>query len=68
LFEIQRAPSEIPANLTGQLSLSGQIFFALGSSNSEGARSLNFKKKKKNLDRLFIIKMSISRLKILVHL
>ena len=25
-FEIQRAPSEIPANLPGQFSLSGQIF------------------------------------------
>ena len=25
-FEIHRAPSEIPANLPGQLSLSGQIF------------------------------------------
>jgi hypothetical protein len=28
---------EIPANLHGQFSLSGQIVFALGSSNSEGA-------------------------------
>jgi hypothetical protein len=27
-FEIERAPSEIPANLPGQFSLSGQIFFA----------------------------------------
>jgi hypothetical protein len=26
-FEIHRAPSEIPANLPGQFSLSGQIFF-----------------------------------------
>ena len=26
LFEIHRAPSEIPANLPGQFSLSGQIF------------------------------------------
>ena len=25
-FEIHRAPSEIPANLSGQFSLSGQIF------------------------------------------
>ena len=36
-FEIQRAPSEIPANLPGQFSLTRQNFFALGSSNSEGA-------------------------------
>ena len=37
-FEIDRTPSEIPAKLPGQLGHSGQIFFALGSSNSEGAR------------------------------
>jgi hypothetical protein len=37
-FEINRAPSEILANLPGQFSLSRQIFFALGSSNSKGAR------------------------------
>ena len=36
-FEIHQAPSEIPANLPGQFSLSGQIFFLLGSSNFEGA-------------------------------
>ena len=35
-FEILLALSEIPANLLGQFSLFGQIFFALGSSNSEG--------------------------------
>ena len=34
-FEILHAPSEIPANLAGQFSRSGQIFFALGSHNSE---------------------------------
>ena len=43
-FEIERAPSEIPANLPGQFSLSGPIFLhwaavVLGSSNSKGARS-----------------------------
>ena len=31
-FEIQRAPSKIPANLPGQFCLFGQILFALGSS------------------------------------
>ena len=40
-FEFHRAPSEIPANLQGQFSLSGQIFFALGSSNSEGAHGIS---------------------------
>ena len=36
-FENPQAPSEIPANLLGQFDHSGQICFALGSSNSEGA-------------------------------
>ena len=39
-FEILLAPSELPANLPGQISLSVQraAFYALGSSNSEGAK------------------------------
>ena len=41
IFEIHRAPSEIPAKLPCQFGHSGQIFFALGSSNSEGARSIS---------------------------
>ena len=36
-FEIQRALSDIPANLPGGFSLFGQGFFAVGSSNSEKA-------------------------------
>jgi hypothetical protein len=40
-FKIPRAPSEKPANQPGQFSLSGQIFFALGISNSEGARGIS---------------------------
>ena len=40
-FEIPRAPSEIPANQPGQFGLSGQIFSALGSSNSEGASRIS---------------------------
>ena len=45
-FEIQRAPSEIPANLRAKpIQPFRADFIALGSSNSEGAR--NFKK---NLD------------------
>ena len=35
-FEIHRAPSEIPANLPGQFSLSEQIFFALGMATLKG--------------------------------
>ena len=37
-FEIALALLEILANLPGQFSLSGQMFFALGSSSSEGAK------------------------------
>ena len=36
-FKVERAPSEIPANLSSQFS----NYFALGSSNSEGARSIS---------------------------
>ena len=43
-FKIKRAPSEIPANLPGQFSLSEQSFFALGSRNSEKAHSIKKKK------------------------
>jgi hypothetical protein len=40
-FEFLLAPSELPANLPSQFSLSGQIFFALGISNSEGASRIS---------------------------
>ena len=39
LFKIQQAPSEIPANLPIQSFWAD--FFALGSSNSEGARKIS---------------------------
>ena len=35
-FEIRRAPSEIPANLPGQLSLSGQIFLHWAAATLKG--------------------------------
>ena len=41
-FEIPLAPSEIPANLPGRFSLSGQI--CLLGSNSEGASGVSKKK------------------------
>ena len=40
-FQILLAPSELPTNLPGQFSLSGQFFLALGSSNSEGASRIS---------------------------
>jgi hypothetical protein len=35
-FEILRAPSEIPANLLGQFSLSGQIFLKWAAATLKG--------------------------------
>jgi hypothetical protein len=35
-FEIEQAPSEIPANLPGQFSLSGQIFLQLAPATLKG--------------------------------
>jgi hypothetical protein len=35
-FEIERAPSEIPANLPGQFSLSGQIFLHWAAATLKG--------------------------------
>ena len=42
-FVIERAPSEIPANLPGQFSLSGLVFlyWAAATLKSEGARSIS---------------------------
>ena len=47
--------SELPANLSGQFSLSWQIFFALGSRESEGAPWIS---KNKSLDRFTPSKLS----------
>ena len=43
-FEIQLAPSEIPANLPGQLSLSGQIFLHWAAATLKGLGEFQNKK------------------------
>ena len=47
-FEILRAPSEVPANLPGQFSLSGQIFLHWAAATLKG--HVGFQNEKKNLD------------------
>ena len=46
-FEIQQAPSEIPANLPGQFSLSGHIFLHWAAAIVKGL--IEFKKKSRPL-------------------
>ena len=43
-FEIHRAPSEIPANLPGQFSLSGQLFLHWAAASLKGL--VDFQNKK----------------------
>jgi hypothetical protein len=43
-FEIHRAPSEIPANLPGQFSLSGQIFLHWAAATLKGLGEFQNKK------------------------
>ena len=43
-FEIERAPSEIPANLPGQFSLSGQIFLHWAAATLKGLVEFQNKK------------------------
>ena len=65
-FEILLAPSEIPANLPGQFSLSGQIFLHWAGATMKGSRI-----SKKKSRPLFIItfnsKMLVLRTEILSH-
>ena len=67
-LKIERAPSEMPANLPGQFSLSGQIFLHWAAATLKG--HVGFQNK--NSRPLFIIifkpNMAISRVKSLVLL
>ena len=49
-FEIQRAPSEIPTNLPGQFSLSGQIFLYWAAVTLKGLGEFQNKIYFKNVD------------------
>ena len=67
-FEIQRAPSEIPAKLPGQFSLSGQIFLHWAAATLKGLGEFQIKVLHHILPSFLSKKMSISKLEILVHL
>ena len=66
-FEIEKVPSEIPANLQGQFSLSRQIFLHWAAADLKGLDQFQ----NKNSRPLFTIifkPMVISRVTILAHL
>ena len=68
-FEILLAPSEIPANLPGQFSLSGQKILHWAAASLKGRGEFQNKKILDHFSPTFLIqKMVISRLEILVHL
>ena len=67
-FEIQRAPSEIPANLPGQFSPSGQIFLHWAAATLKGLEEFQNEKSRPLYTIIFKLKMVISRLEIFVHL
>ena len=65
-FEIHWAPSEIPANMPGQFTLSGQIFLHWAAATLKGL--CEFQNSRPLFTIIFISKMLISRLEIVVHL
>ena len=68
-FEILLAPSELPANLPGQFSLSGQLFLHWAAATLKGLVEFQNKKKTRPLFTIiFNSKMVVSRSEILVHL
>ena len=67
-FEILRAPSEIPANLPGQFSLSGQISLHWATATLKGLAEFQNKNSRPLFLIIFKSKMIISRLKHLVGL
>ena len=66
-FGIERAPSEVPANLPGQFSLSGQIYLHWAAATLKGLGEFQNKVLDHFLPLFLSKKMSISRLEILVH-
>ena len=68
-FEILLAPSELPANLPGQFSLSGQLFLHWAAATLKGLVEFQNKKKTRPLFTIiFNSKMVVSRSEILVYL
>ena len=66
-FEIQRAPSKIPANLPGQFSLSGPFFLHWAAATRKGLVQFQNKKTRPPFTIILESKMVISRVNILVH-
>ena len=68
-FEILLAPSELPANLPGQFSLSGQLFLHWAAATLKGLVEFQNKKKTRPLFTIiFNSKRVVLRSEILLHL
>ena len=68
LIEILLAPSELPANMPGQFSLSGQLFLHWAAATLKGLVEFQNIKNRQLLTIIFNSKMVVSRSEILVHL
>ena len=67
-FEIQRWPSELPAKLPGQFSLSRQLFLHWAAATLKGLVEFQNKKTRPLFTIIFNSKMLVSRSEILVYL
>ena len=67
-FEILLAPSELPANLPGQFSFTGQLFLHWEAATLKGLVEFQNKKTRQLFTIIFNSKMLVSRSEILVHL
>ena len=67
-FEILLAHSELPANLPGQFSFSGQPFLHWAAATLKGLLEFQNKKTRPLFTIIFKSKMVVSRSEILVHL
>ena len=67
-LEILLAPLELPVNLPGQFSLSGQIFLHWAAANLNGLVEFQNKNSRPLFTLIFNSKMLVSRSDILVHL
>ena len=67
-FEILLAPSELPANLPGQFSLSGQLCLHWAAATLKGLVEFQKRKTRPLFNIIFNSKIVVSRSEILVHL
>ena len=66
-FEILLAPSELPADLPGQFSLSRQLFLQGAAATLKGLVEFQIKKTRPLFNLIFNAKMLLSRCEILVY-